>query len=64
VDKGWKKFCQIFIHRESTGGEHITVDVLVGKVIFKFLILLVFIKLCTAKVALNNNNNISISNIY
>jgi len=64
VDKWWKKFDLFFIHRESTGGGHIVGNILTGNCIYKSLILLWFAMLCTGKAALNNNNKISISNIY
>ena len=64
MDKRWRNICYFFIHKASTDSGHIAVILLVEKVGSKFLILLVFIKLCTGKAALNNNNKISISNIY
>ena len=64
MDKWWKTFCRFFIHRTLTGSGHIAIDVLVDKMYYKLLILLGLFFLSTGKVALNNNNNISISNIY
>ena len=64
MDNWWTKVTWFFIHRLPTRGGHTARDVLVGFLYYKLLILLGFIKLCTGKAALNNNNNISISNIY
>ena len=64
MDKQWKKSADFFVHKVSTGhglGVH---ELLAKKLVLKSLIILLIIKLCTAILALNNNNKLTISNIY
>ena len=64
MDKQWKFLAVFFIHRVPTGHVQFALDLLAEKIVFKSLNILVIIKLCTGKDSLNNNNKLTISNIY
>jgi len=64
VDKRWKKLGRFFIHKVPTGhgvGAH---ELLAYNIARKLLIRISILKLCTSIMALNNNNKLTISNIY
>ena len=64
MDKWWRILTGFFIHKVLTDRGHTVRYLLSEKLAFKYLILLGFYKLCTGKPALNNNNKLTISNIY
>ena len=64
MDKQWKSFDDFFIHKVSTGHGHGVRDLLAHFFECKHLIYKGLKKLPTGKGLLNNNNKLTISNIY